>query len=84
MPETITECIPLSQAWICPECDLIRRGPGACACGNSETAPMMRPLTHPADRPRVVSFRAAAIRVIQGGAARRPGVNVLRHGGDAA
>jgi hypothetical protein len=77
--------IPLHQAFICPECDLIRKGPGACACGNSETVPAMRALTHPEDRPPIVSFRAAAIRVIQGGAARRKSSgNILRRGGDAA
>ena len=85
MSEKVTDFIPLKDAWICPECDLIRRGPGACACGQPETAPAMRALTHPDDRPPIVSFRNAAIRVIQGGAARRKSsTNVLGSRGDAA
>jgi len=77
--------IPLAEAFICPECDLLRKGTGPCACGNSETVPAMRALTHPEDRPPIVSFRTAAIRVIQGGAARRKSnINVLRRGGGAA
>ncbi len=79
-----TNYIPLSEAWICPECDLIRRGPGPCACGQPETAPAMRALTHPNDRPPIMSFRAAAIRVMRGGAARRSSTNVLPTKGGAA
>ncbi len=79
-----TNYIPLSEAWICPECDLIRRGPGACACGQPETAPAMRALTHPDDRPPIVSFRAATIRVIRAGAARRSTTSVLATKGKSA
>jgi len=67
----MTTFIPLSEAQICPECDLIRRGPGPCACGNSETVSMSRALTHPADRPRVVSFRSAPVRIPRGSVVRR-------------
>ena len=76
-PSMETAYIPLTEAWICPECDLIRKGPGPCACGQPETVPAMRPLTLPDDMKPIVSFRTAAIRVFRTGAVSRSSKDVL-------
>ncbi len=58
MKETVY--IKLSEAYICPECDLMRKGPGPCACGQSQTAPVVRALRHPAKDPRDAAIRVFA------------------------
>jgi hypothetical protein len=73
----ITSFIPLREAWICPECELLRKGPGACACGNSETVPAMRELLLPDDSPPIVSFQKTAISGTKNGVVRRK-INVLK------
>jgi hypothetical protein len=62
-----TVSLKLKEAYICPEpdCELIRKGPGPCACGISQTVPLANTYAHKKKRDgELVDLMQAAGRVM--------------------